>query len=84
MSNHDDLLYEIEAHMLAADTRYGKFASAHEALGVAMEEWDELRDAIRANKLASIEEECVDLAAVLLRLARQLRNGGEIRLRSVK
>jgi hypothetical protein len=37
----------------------------------------------RANALASVEMECLDLAAVLIRLARSLRNN-ETRSRSVK
>lgn len=49
--------------ILTADARYGNFASAHEALGVASEEWDELRDAIRANDIEAIRSEALDLAA---------------------
>lgn len=80
---HDDLIYEVEERISAAQSRYGDFASTHEALGVALEEWDELRVAVHANALASIEDECLDLAAVLIRLARSLRNQ-ETRHRSVK
>lgn len=72
---HDDLIYEIEERIVTAQARYGDFASTHEALGVASEEWDELRSAIHANALASVEDEALDLAAVLVRLARNLRNG---------
>ena len=53
----------------AAEVRYGQFASTHEALGVAVEEFDELRDAIRANDLVAIRDEALDVAAVMLRLA---------------
>lgn len=81
---HDDLIYEVKERIAAAAKRYGPFASTHEALGVAVEEWDELREAIRANKLGGVEMECLDLSAVLIRLARSLRNGGEITLRSTK
>ena len=82
---HDDLIHEIEAKALQAVTRYGAFASTHEALGVACEEWDELREAVRANKIGSVEMECIDLAAVCLRLARACRNGSvEFVKRSVK
>ena len=75
---------EIEARIEAAQKRYGHFASTHEALGVASEEWDELRDAIRSNALGSVEHECLDLAAVLIRLARSLRNSNYTAQRSVK
>jgi NTP pyrophosphatase (non-canonical NTP hydrolase) len=79
-----DLYYEIEDRIDSAQKRYGHFASTHEALGVACEEWDELRDAIRANKIGSVEAECLDLAAVLIRLARSLRSNNDTRARSVK
>lgn len=60
---------ELEIRIGVAEARYGPFASTHEALGVASEEWDELRDAIRSNVLSDIRRECLDLAAVLIRLA---------------
>lgn len=81
---HDDLIYEVEARIEKAAARYGDFASTHEALGVACEEWDEFRDAIRANAFASVEHECLDLAAVLIRLARDLRNSNYTKNRSIK
>jgi NTP pyrophosphatase (non-canonical NTP hydrolase) len=80
----DDILREIEARIDKAVTRYGAFSSTHEALGVALEEWDELRDAIRSNKLGSVEHECMDLAAVLIRLARDIRKSEYLQARSVK
>jgi NTP pyrophosphatase (non-canonical NTP hydrolase) len=80
----DDLFHEIEQRAAQAQERYGAFASTHEALGVALEEWDELREAVKSNLLRGVEHECIDLAAVLLRLARACRNGGEFSKRSVK
>ena len=82
--DHDDLIYEVEARMTSALKRYGEFASTHEAMGVMMEEWDELRDAVRSNSLGSVEQECLDLAAVCIRLARDLRNSNYTKARSVK
>ena len=79
-----DLLYEIDERMINAASRYGDFASTHEAMGVAIEEWDEFRDAVRSNALGSVEHECLDLAAVLIRLARDLRNSNYTKARSVK
>jgi len=55
-----------EAETSAA--RYNGFNSTHEALGVLVEEFDELRAAIHANKLASISREACQVAAVALRL----------------
>jgi NTP pyrophosphatase (non-canonical NTP hydrolase) len=60
---------DLIARIGAATERYGPFASTHEALGVAAEEWDELREAIRANDLDAIRSEALDLAAVMMRLA---------------
>ena len=66
----DGLTKELAARITTAQKRYGAFASTHEALGVACEEWDELRAAIQSNNLGAVRSECLDLAAVLLRLAR--------------
>lgn len=52
----------------AAQNKYGDFASAHEALGVLLEEVEELRDAIRANVRADAEKEAMQVAAVAYRL----------------
>jgi NTP pyrophosphatase (non-canonical NTP hydrolase) len=68
----------------AANDRYGAFASTHEALGVALEEWDELREAVRANDLEAVRAEALDLAAVLIRLADGLEAGSKMAARSVK
>lgn len=70
--------------ILTADARYGNFASAHEALGVASEEWDELRDAIRANDIEAIRSEALDLAAVMVRLWAQLGEDEAMQERSLK
>lgn len=80
-----ELQFEIEARITAAEERYGPLASTHEALGVASEEWDELREAIRSNNLKAVTDECLDLAAILIRLARALRNNDpRIKARSIK
>lgn len=80
----DGVIVAVEARISAAQRRYGRFASTHEALGVALEEWDELRDAICENDLVAIRHECVDLAAVLIRLARSLSESKAVRKRSIK
>jgi NTP pyrophosphatase (non-canonical NTP hydrolase) len=80
----DVLITEMQDRMARAEARYGAFASTHEALGVALEEWDELRAAIRSNALASVEQECLDLAAVLMRLAAAMRVSHYTHTRSVK
>jgi NTP pyrophosphatase (non-canonical NTP hydrolase) len=78
------MISEIEARIQKAAERYGDFASTHEALGVACEEWDELREAIRSNGAMAIERECLDLAAVLIRIARNMRDIVNTRNRSTK
>ena len=75
---------ELRVVMDKAQARYGDFASVHEALGVAMEEFDELRNAIHENNLPWVAHEAIDLAAVLLRLVECLDRGGKILDRSVK
>lgn len=74
----------LEDRMSRAQQRYGDFASTHEGVGVAIEEWDELREAVRSNDLDRIESECLDLAAVLVRLADTVRTSQPMRSRSSK
>ena len=81
---HDELIYELEERIRKAAARYGDFSSTHEALGVALEEWDEFREAVRSNDQAAIEHECIDLAAVLIRIARNMRDFEHTRIRSSK
>ena len=52
-----------------AEVRYGPFTSTHEALGVLLEEWDELRAAVHANNVCAVRDEAVQIAAVATRLA---------------
>jgi len=75
---------ELRVVMDKAQARYGDFASVHEALGVAMEEFDELRNAIHENNLPWVAHEAIDLAAVLLRLVECLDKSDAMRARSVK
>ena len=58
-----------------AQAKYGSPASAHEALGVLMEEFDELKSAIHANKSASVEHEAIQVASVAYRLALAVASG---------
>ena len=81
---NDEVLKEMINHAEASDDRYGNFASTHEALGVALEEWTELISAIQHNTIESIREEAIDLAAVLFRLAHQCRSNRDFIMRSQK
>ena len=79
-----DTLRGLNVRVVAADKRYGPFASTHEALGVCSEEWRELRDAVRGNDMAAIRREALDLAAALIRLHDGLEQGSDMWRRSVK
>lgn len=81
---NSEVITEIKNHMKASELRYGDYASTHEALGVIFEEFDELTEAIRANRIEAVREEAIDLAAVLIRLAEQCRSSENLRRRSVK
>lgn len=66
---------DVRSRALIAAAEYGSFASSHEALGVASEEWDEFKDAIHANDLKAAAHEAIDLAAVLMRFAAAVSEG---------
>lgn len=73
----ETVMRAIDTRTDAAALRYGPFTSSHEAMGVASEEWDEFRDAVRANDLAASADEALDLAAVLIRYAVQVRSAAD-------
>ena len=78
----DLAMQEIENHIAEAQKKYGDFTSTHEALGVAYEEWNELREAVHQNAIESVREESIDLAAVFIRLAVQCRATNNFKERS--
>jgi len=80
----NEVWLEIIEHAKVSDTRFGDFTSTHEAMGVMLEEWNELQSAVQANKIESIREEAIDLAAVCYRLAMQCRSNKKLKARSVK
>ncbi len=73
MERRDSMLRDIADEAATADARYGPFHSTHEGLGVLIEEVAELTDAIRSNKIGSVEMEAIQVAAVALRLAESCR-----------
>lgn len=81
---HTELYDELLTHMAEAHAKYGDFTSSHEALGVALEEWTELIDAIHSNRLEAIRDEAIDLAAVLIRLAYLCHDSEAFKKRSGK
>ena len=52
-----------------AEDRFGPFRSSHEALGVLLEEFDELKEAIQRNDRMDVQAEAIQVAAVAMRLA---------------
>mgnify|MGYP000567815917 CR=1 FL=1 len=79
----ESVYLELIRRIESAEVRYGAFVSTHEALGVALEEWNELQEAVWANGMDQIRDEALDLAAVCLRLADQIGNA-QLRGRSMK
>lgn len=75
---------EIIARIKRANERYGPLASSHEGLGVALEEWNELQEAVKSNIPSDIAWECLDLAAVLIRMAENITGNKQTQNRSKK
>ncbi len=65
----DGLLGMIAREVQEAEDCYGPPASAHESLGVLLEEFQELTEAVRGHSLAAVAAEAVQVAAVAARLA---------------
>lgn len=64
----DELMEEIRDEAQEAHDRYGQFTSTHEALGVLVEEMDELKRAIQENAMESVSIEAKQVSAVAGRL----------------
>lgn len=75
--NQAEALAAISAEALAAESRYGPFASTHEGYGVLAEEVAELFEAIRANSLRDSQREAIQVAAVALRISMHCAGGYE-------
>lgn len=72
---------EIDAHVIAgkallelrsATAQFPPFNSAHEGYAILLEEVDELWDAIRANDIAHAHREALQVAAMAIRLIRDI------------
>lgn len=73
---HSSVLYEIEQEARRSDEKYGDFASAHEALGVLLEEFEEFKTAVMlrqddASRPERLRQEAIQIAAIALRFAEQ-------------
>jgi len=65
-------LEQVEAEAARAEEKYGPFRSSHEGLGVLLEEFHELTEAIRHNEPAEVQAEAIQVAAVAMRIAEAL------------
>ena len=65
----DVVIEKVRAEADRAAKRYGHPSSTHESLGVLLEEFDELRQAIHGNDLVSTGREAIQIAACAIRLA---------------
>ena len=64
----DFYLTEITAELDRALAKHGNFNSTHEALGVILEEFEELKEAIKNGDEENGIEEAVQLAAMCVKL----------------
>ena len=69
MTTDSKVLLAIVDESQRAHANYGNPTSAHESLGVLLEEMDELREAIHDNSGARTYDEAVQVASVAYRLA---------------
>lgn len=68
----NNILESVQEEALKSAAQYGDFVSTHEALGVLVEEMNELIESIRSNKLSSVQIEAIQVSAVAYRLAAQI------------
>lgn len=71
----DDVLQAIVEESARAHGKYGPPTSAHESLGVLLEEFEELRAAIHLNLASAVAKEAVQVASVAYRLALACQRG---------
>ena len=64
----DFYLTEITTELDRALKKHGNFNSTHEALGVILEEFEELKEAIKNGDEENGTEEAIQLAAMCLKL----------------
>jgi len=62
------VIQEVAAELERATEMFGSFNSDHEGLGVILEEWHELVEAVRANSPRAIEREAIQVSAMAARL----------------
>ena len=74
----DIVLTAIREEAERSHGKYGPPTSTQESLGVLLEEFDELKEAIHANSAPRIAHEAVQVAAVAYRLALALDSGSVV------
>lgn len=72
----DTILRLVHSEVVRASAKFGTIASAHEGASIVREEFDELWDEIKANKVAGSKErqmrEAIQLAAMAVRFLHDL------------
>lgn len=69
----DFYLEEIKKEYERASVKFGAFHSTHEGYGVIKEEFDEMWDEIKINRIPKARKECIQLAAMALRFLIDIR-----------
>jgi len=70
----DEALMCVIREAETADRKYCGMTSTAEGLGVLVEEFDELKEAIHGNNREAVFDEAVQVSAVALRIARSCRH----------
>ncbi len=78
----EEVLTDLSNQMRRVELTYGAYESTHEALGVIVEEYHELVEAIRKGASESIRMEAIDLAVAAVRLANHCRGFASFSSRS--
>lgn len=83
-SHMAEVIVDVQRLAARAQAKHGAFASAHEAYAVLLEEveeyWDEVRKRNHDRDMQRMYQELLDVAAVALRAAEQIRAalGGQV------
>ena len=63
-----EIIWAARGEAEKAEEKFGPMTSTHEGLGVLVEEFDELREAIHRNDCYAVKREACQVAAVALRI----------------
>ena len=72
----DKIINKIQRELSSTRNKYPPFHSSHEGLGVILEEWDELKEAVRNNNISQQRTEAIQLAAMAIRFIQDCCDSG--------